>query len=527
MNLLTQAIENLYKHGMFILKFNNGDSCDITFFVDENGKLRIHVDHFYESFTNKYDLDEENFLPEIALLAYYSLFSTIRTKERVILTSDLSKTADIQKVMPAINELYRYFLPLISLSRRHVESIAKSDCNYSAFVNSADTRNMDCSDLSIKEIVRNLSQQYDAFSYAIYETINLWRKVVEGKNIDALNNFNDFLNKLYIAEFNNPALIDLNAIDIDYEFLDSKSYVTNPAIDREQEIENLEVALLTQSKSAMLVGPAGVGKNAVVEGLAYRISKGDVPSALKGKRILKINTSSIVRGCTLVGMFEEKVEKIMKYLIQNPNTILFIDEVHTAIGAGTGSNDSLDLANIMKPYLDRGEVKVIGATTIEEYDSHIKKDNAYKRRYLRVDVSEPQIESTCKIIDEVIKKLQLQTGITWNLDDESSPIVRKLIVSCTDIKHRNFDDIRYNPDLSILLLETAFARARLEDNDCVSIQNVADAIKNCNSLYKRKRDEFASKLLKLYTSNSKTSDKSTTKCRIIQFPGNLCANANN
>lgn len=150
----------------------------------------------------------------------------------------------------------------------------------------------------------------------------------------------------------------MNNLGINYEFLTNKDYIRNPAIGRENEIENLEIALLMPSKSAILVGETGVGKTAIVEGLAYKIMNGQVSNKLKNKKILKVNTSSIIQGCTFVGALEAKAEKLVQYLIKNPDTILFIAEFHTIIGAGKGNHNTLDLANILKPYLDRGQIKI-------------------------------------------------------------------------------------------------------------------------------------------------------------------------
>lgn len=326
------------------------------------------------------------------------------------------------------------------------------------------------------------------------------------------------MNQLYINQFHVSSRVDLNDIDLDYEFLSNRNYLSNPAVDCEEEIEELEIALLTPSKSAILVGPPGVGKTAVVEGLSYKISTDQVPPALQNKRILKINVSSVVRGCNLVGMFEAKVEKLMRYLVENPNTILFMDEIHTAIGAGRGSNGNLDLANIMKPYIDRGQIKVIGATTEEEYEEYIKSDKAFNRRFQKISISEPQKSSVCQIIEETIIKLEKTTGVKWDFDIDTSKMIIHHIAECTDEKHRVYNDKRYNPDISLIILENSFARALLREFDSISIENISDAIRKSQFLYESVRMTSADKLLSKYQSINSSNLTGRTKCKIIQLP---------
>ena len=345
--------------------------------------------------------------------------------------------------------------------------------------------------------------------------------IVEEESIQEIrkqNNWNDFLNQLYINQFFDSSKVDINSININYEFLTSKKYISNPAIDCEDVIENLEIALLTPSKSAMLVGPPGVGKTAAAEGLAYMINSGHVPPALQNKKILKINTSSIVSGCSLLGEFEEKVEKIMQYLIENPDTILLVDEIHTTIGAGVGSKGALDLANIMKPYLDRGEIKVIGATTEEEYEEHIKSDKAFNRRFQIINVSEPQQSAVRKIMEETIEKLEQTTNVKWDFNTDISEMIISHITECTNEKNRVYNNKRYNPDISLTILENAFALALLRGNDSVSIENISEAIRRSDFLYKSVRTTSADKLLSKYHSSNQDEPIGHNRCKIIKFP---------
>lgn len=521
MNLMAQAVENIYKHGNAILHLREKPNWKIIFYVGDDNKLNIRIEKDYgNNLIETFDLNAKEGLSHIALLIYYSFRDQARKRDLVYLTCD-SKEINSQSTMIAINELYHQLMPLISTEERHIESLAKDYATYDVFANSSKYVDSTHEMLSIKDIVTSLINKYNKFEEKLIKGQSLWKKVGEGskeESLNAANNWNDFLDQLFIEQFFDSSKVDLNDIDIDYEFLTSKSYISNPAIGCEEEIENLEIALLTPSKSAILVGPPGVGKTAVTEGLAYRISNGQVPPALQNKKILKVNTSSIVRGCSLVGMFEAKVETLMRYLVENPDTILFVDEIHTAIGAGSGSKSNLDLANILKPYIDRGQVKIIGATTEEEYDEYIKKDKAFNRRFQKVTISEPQKNAVCQIIEETIRKLEKTTNIKWGFDTNISEMIIGHIVECTNEKYRAYNDKRYNPDISITILENAFAIALLKGLDSVSVENVSDAIRRSEFLYKSVRTVSADKLLSKYQSTNPEESNAYTKCKTIQFP---------
>ena len=172
-----------------------------------------------------------------------------------------------------------------------------------------------------------------------------------------------------------------------------KEYITNPAIGRDNQIKELLLVLLTPEKSAILVGKPGVGKTAIVEGLAYRIKNDDVPDLLKGYSVINIKTASLL-GTMPTG--ESKVQLMIDELKEKEKVILFIDEIHMLIGADETS--SVDFANIFKEGLGRGSIKVVGATTTEEYEAYIVRDRAFLRRFERIEVLEPTEETTVEIL---------------------------------------------------------------------------------------------------------------------------------
>lgn len=519
MNLMTQAIENIYKFGNTTLHLGRYN-CNIIFNVGDNNRLNIRVELNYGNLIDTYDLNVEDGLVYIAYLVYYSFINYARKEDNVYLTSNISKEKENLTIV-AINKLYAQLMPMISIKRNNIESLVKSRSYYDTFANLSGYVDNNSKLLSVRDILKTLIDESDKFERTLYRADSLWKKIgnekTEVEQNEAFNKWNDFLNLLYIEQFNTSSKNNLDNININFEFLTSKNYLSNPAVDCDEEIEELELALLTPSKSAILVGPPGVGKTAIVEGLAYRICMGQVPAILKNKQILKINTSSIVRGCYRVGDFEEKVEKIMEYLSENPDIILFIDEIHTVIGAGLGSHGNLDLANIMKPYIDRGQVKVIGATTLEEYEGYVKSDKAFNRRFQKILISEPQKNSLYEIMKENIVKLEKMTGVKWGFDTETSNMIIKHIVECTDEKCRVYNDKRYNPDISLTILENAFARSLLRENDGVTIDNISDAIRKSDFLYESTRTISADKLLSKYQAIIPMKSVDSEKCRVLKF----------
>ena len=167
------------------------------------------------------------------------------------------------------------------------------------------------------------------------------------------------------------------------EDLTSKNYITDPAIARDEELKKLMMVLLTPEKSALLIGKAGVGKTSIVEGLAYRIMKNAVPAALQGYKVIKINSSSLLGRINLNGRDEMVITLLVEELKNVSKIVLFIDEIHTLIG--NNNETSMDLANILKPAIDRGTVKLIGATTDIEYNNYIIRDRAFLRRFEKIE----------------------------------------------------------------------------------------------------------------------------------------------
>ena len=287
---------------------------------------------------------------------------------------------------------------------------------------------------------------------------------------------------------NEIEIIDINDHEIKTNYLDeyaedltAKKYVTNPAIARDDEIKKLIVILLTPDKSALLIGKPGIGKTAIVEGLAYKIQNNDVPNILKGYKIFKIASSILSNKITINNKEELIVNLIVNELKSHSKLILFIDEIHTLMGARDG--DPLDLANILKPALDRGDIKVIGATTDSEYQHYVIRDRAFLRRFDKVDVLEPSEKTTMEILMGSIPRIERQTGIKFKYTNYIQNLLIEQIVSATSEYKRIYGLSAMYPDVAFSVLSQAFSLALFENKKEVGILDVYNAIKTSKRIY--------------------------------------------
>ena len=258
-----------------------------------------------------------------------------------------------------------------------------------------------------------------------------------------------------------------------------KKYITNPAIGRDKEIKELILVLLTPDKSGILTGKPGIGKTAIVEGLAYQIQLGNVPDALKGYTIVKIDTQALMGLDKETG--DSRVLILVNELKQKEKYILFIDEIHTLIGSR--DEGALDFANMFKTGLGRGDIKLIGATTTEEYERYILRDKAFLRRFEKVIVSEPTRDQAVEILVGTLPKIEYQTKVKMGYTSYIQRKVIEFIVDFTTEYNRVYENQSRYPDVALTVLRQAFSNTVFDNRKTVTLGDVLLALQNTKAVY--------------------------------------------
>ena len=346
-------------------------------------------------------------------------------------------------------------------------------------------------------------------------------RILIGMDIDLDELYHDFAYKVPVKRSKGKKLlIDDLGVDLTEQ---AKQNKLDPVVGRDEEIKRvIEILCRRKKNNPILIGEAGVGKTAIVEELSRLISIGEVPNTLKNKRIISLDMATTVAGTKYRGEFEERVNKILKELEDNSDIILFIDEIHTLVGAG-GAEGAIDASNIFKPALARNKMRCIGATTTKEYKQFIENDKALDRRFQKVEIKEPS--------DSVVKNILLKLRDTYS--NYHKTIIEDNIIDFIIELSNKYIKTRYQPDKAIDILDEVCAHVSLKENNKIKkynelnkkLSNILKEKKKCllqkdynkASFYKELENDLMSKINKLELSLSIEKNNIVTKEDVIKI----------
>lgn len=394
-------------------------------------------------------------------------FPTFFSQENAFLEANASKT--FSSLASYLAQRTVWLSTQTNISGRKDSSVYSSDAN---------SNNTEHTIIDVDTVYNNRN----------FENNSIINPICSNENFENVNNHLNTENS-----FVNP-----ESTSVDSEFLNTYAYNmtsciyhANPAIGREQEIADLELILISPKKSPLLIGEAGVGKTSVVEGLAYRLQRGNVPDLLKNKKIFKLTTTSLLSGTKYVGEMEDRIKKLASELEAHPDVILFIDEIHTIVGAGSTESSNNDISNMLKPYIDRGAIKLIGATTREEYTHFLLPDKALARRFYPIAIEEPDAELTLSILTGSIPAIEYETKVKNAFSTEDTEKILRALITISAPENQPETQTTKRPELPLTLLEMAFSYAALNERNVLSYEDVEQAVRHSNRLKKEYRANFS------------------------------------
>ncbi|MFN8284612.1 MAG: ATP-dependent chaperone ClpB [Chitinophagales bacterium] len=401
---------------------------------------------------NNYTIKSQEAIAQAQQLAFDLKHSSLDTLHllKAILETD-------QDVIPF---LFKKLNANINVIENTVDDLLKKQATVSGDAMKYPSQNLAQVLLKANSYLKEFNDEYVSIEHLLLALLNTNDETAK---ILKQNNINEVNLKQAIKELRKGQTVNNPSADTTYNSLDkyaknlnqlAQSNKLDPVIGRDEEIRRVLHILSRRTKNnPILVGEPGVGKTAIAEGIAFRIISGDIPENLKSKIIYSLDMGALIAGAKYKGEFEERLKAVIKEVIASDGQIiLFIDEIHTLVGAGGGGEGAMDAANILKPALARGELRAIGATTLNEYQKFFEKDKALERRFQKVMVQEPSVEDTISILRGLKERYENHHKVT--IKDEA-------IIAAAELSNRYITN-RFLPDKAIDLIDEAAAKLRLE-----------------------------------------------------------------
>lgn len=472
-------------------QLNSFDKSILNLFSGFDNRLDLNYEKIRE-FNSKNDLDFDdklylfNFnLPEASYLLFVKTMldaREVKHPEEIILML-LRNNCTVRTIRDAIKLIYDYDYDL-NFNSKIASDLTYGDHIIYLLCDKNDFRLFDIYDILVNNCYRpNVSNLDNGFTENVEKFIS-----------SSMERLTKFQNKFFYNEDGNFKLSkdEFETLNNNGILLNNKVYKGNQVVGREKELENLIISLAQDKKCPILVGESGVGKTAIVDELVYRIKTNMVPKFLCRQPIYELRVNRAIAGTRYRGEFEEKIKKIIEICLER-NFIVFIDEIQSIYGMGAANENPNDLASILKMYIDRDNLRVIGTTTDFEYGEYFASD-ALKRRFDKIIIKEPEYNVMHEIIRKVINDYSMKNGISSEKLLENNPGIIDIILTATCKKHRTYDDIVNNPDLTVSIIDKAFAYAKVLDSEELEIRHLIKSFEMCDRIYESAKDNAVKEL---------------------------------
>ena len=492
-NLIVKSIEAICNYGGFRVERKEKKEYTFRLYIDGNNELcleMINLKTGMKSFS-------KNIKSFFAVLAYGTFFC--KSGEALEIVPEFVNKSETERLEKA-NFIYDIYQGMLVKNFDKIGDVIinGNDSVFLDIVLSSNDDNYLFQNTNV--LLHNIEVMVCEYSENLIYGLSLYKEMCEAeedRKEELKDKWDEFtaltnIHTVLVPKAKNDG--ELKKLEIPYEIINERNYLVDPAIGRSKEIREIGASLLSYAVNPVLLGEPGVGKTVIIEGLAYRIKNGKVPDKLKNKKILKISPAALVSGCIYRGSFEERMQKLVEFLKDNDEYILYIDEIHTALGTGSSMSSNNDVLNILKPYIENGDIKIIGATTSAEYEEILLKDKAFARRFKPVIVKEPTDIMLKIIIENNISKYEKICGIPFVINNNLKSIIVDILINVTGEKNRTYKEKRYNPALVLSIIEQAFGYAVYDQSKCVSIDYVIEALCNCENIYETSRNDAISHL---------------------------------